>query len=128
VAVAPVTAPSGCCIAASYEAKKFGVRTGMRVREATALCPRIEIVDARPSEYVRLHHRLLEAIDTCIPIDGIHSIDEMSCKLAPVERTPEAAGELAGRIKRAIRERVGETMRCSIGSRRIGSWRKWRRT
>ena len=55
VAVAPVVAASGCCIAASYEAKAFGVKTGMRVGEAMALCPKIEIVDARPSEYVRLH-------------------------------------------------------------------------
>ena len=115
VAVAPVVAASGCCIAASYEAKAFGVKTGMRVGEAMALCPKIEIVDARPSEYVRLHHQLIEAIDTCIPIDGIHSIDEMSCRLAPNEREPGAAGALAGRIKRAIRGRVGETMRCSIG-------------
>ena len=50
VAVAPVTTNSGCCIAASYEAKKFGVKTGIRVGEARQLCPQIEIVDARPSE------------------------------------------------------------------------------
>ncbi len=115
VAVAPVVAPSGCCIAASYEAKKFGVKTGMRVREAMELCPTIEIIDARPSEYIRLHHQLIEAIDTCIPIDGIHSVDEMSCRLAPNERDPAAAAALAGRIKRAISQRVGPTMRCSIG-------------
>lgn len=115
VAVAPVTSPSGCCIAASYEAKAFGVKTGMRVREAQALCPRIEIIDARPSVYVGIHHQLIEAIDTCIPVDGVHSIDEMSCRLAPVEREPDAARSLAGRIKRAIGERVGPTMRCSIG-------------
>jgi DNA polymerase-4 len=115
VAVAPVVAPSGCCIAASYEAKAFGVKTGMRVRDAMALCPNIEIVNARPSVYVRVHHRLIEAIDTCIPIEGVHSIDEMSCRLAPNEREPGAAAALAGRIKRAIREHVGETMRCSIG-------------
>lgn len=115
VAVAPVVAPSGCCIAASYEAKKFGVKTGMRVREAMERCPSIEIIDARPSEYVRLHHQLIEAIDTCIPIDGIHSVDEMSCRLAPNERDPEAASTLAAKIKRAISQRVGPTMRCSIG-------------
>lgn len=115
IAVAPVTSDSGCCIAASIEAKKFGVKTGMRVREARERCPGIEIIDARPSEYVRLHHRLIEAIDSCIPVDGVHSIDEMSCKLAPVEREPEAAAALAARIKRAIAQRVGPTMRCSIG-------------
>lgn len=115
IAVAPVTSSSGCCIAVSRQAKKWGVKTGMRVYEAQALCPTIEIVDARPSEYVRLHHKLIEAIDTCIPIDGIHSIDEMSCRLAPNERDPDAAAALATRIKGALRERVGEIMTCSIG-------------
>ncbi len=39
VAVAPVQAETTCCIAASYEAKRFGVKTGTMVREARRLCP-----------------------------------------------------------------------------------------
>lgn len=115
VAVAPVTSNSGCCIAASYEAKKFGVKTGMRVGEARLLCPQIEIVDARPSEYIKMHHRLIEAIDTCAPVKGVHSIDEVSIRLVRAEREPDQARALAMRIKKAIRTRVGEHMRCSIG-------------
>lgn len=115
VAVAPVTTNSGCCIAASYEAKKFGVKTGMRVGEARLLCPQIDIVDARPSEYVKMHHRLIEAIDTCAPVKGVHSIDEVSIRLVRAEREPDQARALAMRIKKAIRTRVGEHMRCSIG-------------
>lgn len=115
VAVTPVLAPTGCCIAASYEAKKFGVKTGTRVGEAKALCPNIEFVRGRPRLYVIMHNRLLKAIDTCIPVHAVHSIDEMSCRLDRNERSPEAAHALALRIKKAIRERCGVCMRCSIG-------------
>jgi DNA polymerase-4 len=115
VAVAPVTNDSGCCIAASYEAKAFGVKTGTRVGDARILCPQIQIVDARPRLYVLMHHRILKAIDRHIPIDRVHSIDEVSCRLDRTQRTPEAAAELARRIKAEIRASCGVCMRCSIG-------------
>ncbi|MCC6678004.1 MAG: DNA polymerase [Phycisphaerales bacterium] len=115
VAVTPVMADSGCCIAASYEAKKFGVRTGTRVREAKQLCPGIELVKARPRLYVLMHKRVLEAIERCIPVQAVHSIDEVSCRLDPRERTPEEATALALRIKASIAEHAGVWMRCSIG-------------
>lgn len=115
MAVAPITGDSGCCIAASYEAKAFGVKTGTRVGEAKALCPGIEIVDARPRLYVLMHHRILKAIDRHIPIDRVHSIDEVSCRLDLTQRSPEAAAALAHRIKAEVRASCGVCMRCSIG-------------
>ncbi|HMO36426.1 MAG TPA: DNA polymerase, partial [Gemmatales bacterium] len=48
VGVAPVLAETSCCIAASYEAKRRGVKTGTGVREARLLCPGITIVQANP--------------------------------------------------------------------------------
>ena len=62
VAVAPVDVGSGCCIAVSYEAKRLGVRTGMRVDEAKAVCPEIVCVPARPRLYVQFHHRIIAAV------------------------------------------------------------------
>lgn len=115
VAVAPVTSNAGCCIAVSYEAKKFGVKTGTRVGEARALCPSIIVVDARPRAYVEMHQRLCTVIGTCLPIHGVHSIDEVSCRLLGDERHPDRAAALARSIKTAIRREVGECMRCSIG-------------
>lgn len=115
VAVAPVTSDSGCCIAASYEAKKFGVKTGTRVREARQLCPDIVIVDARPRVYVAMHQRLCKVIDTCLPIRRVDSIDEMWCRLMGTEREPARASAIAMEIKAKIRREVGEHMRCSIG-------------
>jgi len=115
VAVVPVMKETGCCIAASYEAKAHGVRTGTRVAEARRLCPGIAFVPSRPEVYTRIHHQIIAAVETCIPIEGVYSIDEMSCRLDRRERPRAAALELAGCVKRAIRERVGETLRCSIG-------------
>lgn len=115
IAVAPITSDSGCCIAVSYEAKAFGVKTGTRVGDARRLCPRIEIVDARPRLYVLMHHRVLKAIERYAPVHAVHSIDEVSCRLDRTERAPERARDLALRIKQSIRATCGACMRCSIG-------------
>ena len=115
IAVAPITSDSGCCIAASYEAKSKGVKTGTRVGDAKRLCPTITIVDARPRLYVRMHHRILAAIDKHIPVDRVHSIDEVSCKLDRTQRTRAACETLAKAIKHQIAKDCGKTMRCSIG-------------
>jgi len=63
VAVLPLTADRTCCMAASYEAKNFGVRTGTAVREAKRLCPDIRFVVARPALYVDYHRRLVETVE-----------------------------------------------------------------
>jgi DNA polymerase-4 len=115
VAVAPVKAETTCAIAASYEAKKFGVKTGTMIAEARRMCPGLVVVTARPPLYVKMHHELKEAIDACMHIESVGSIDEMECDLTGVWRQKEKAIELALTIKRTIAEQVGEHMRCSIG-------------
>ncbi len=115
VAVAPVKAETTCAIAASYEAKKFGVKTGTMIAEARRMCPGLVVVQARPPLYVEMHEELKEAIDACMHIESVGSIDEMECDLTGVWRQREKAIELARKIKRTIAERVGEHMRCSIG-------------
>ena len=117
VAVVPVMAETTCCIAASYEAKRFGVTTGTRVVVARKLCPGLRVIEARPRRYVEVHHQLIRAVETCLPIHAVRSIDEMSCRLVGVERTLDEAMRLALRMKRAIRDDLllGPDLRCSIG-------------
>lgn len=115
IAVVPVEADTTACIAASYEAKAFGVRTGTNVAQAKLLCPGLILVKARPDLYVRTHHRVLDAIDAVLPVDAIHSIDEASCRLLGVQRDPARAQELARRVKHAFAQRLGTELRCSIG-------------
>ena len=50
IAVVPVEADTSTCIAASYEARAFGVKTGVRVGEARRICPGLILVHARHRE------------------------------------------------------------------------------
>jgi DNA polymerase-4 len=115
IGIVPIkNAFSSCCIAISYEAKKFGIKGGMGFREAKRLCPGLIAVQARPERYVEIHHKLVKAIGRCIPVDKVMSIDEVSCSLIGHERTTEYVVDVARRIKESVRT-VGDTLRCSIG-------------
>ncbi len=115
VAVVPVMAESTCCIAASYEAKTCGVRTGTRVSEARRMCPGLRVVEARPALYVRVHEEIVAAVDTVLPVYEVSSIDEMFCKLGPQQQAPQDARAVAREVKDSIRQRAGEHLLCSVG-------------
>jgi DNA polymerase-4 len=115
IIVTQMLADTTSAIAASYEAKAFGIKTGTRVREAKQMCPTLTVVKATHQRYSLYHERILEAVDTCIPVEKVMSIDELACKLMGREREIPVARELANKIKRTIRERVGECLSCSIG-------------
>ncbi|MHC4443166.1 MAG: DNA polymerase Y family protein [Planctomycetota bacterium] len=115
VAVAAVNTDSTCCIAASYEARLFGIKTGTHVGKAKKMCPKLRVVEARPAIYIRFHHAIVEAVETCLPVESVYSIDEVCCRLLGQEKQPGQAVAIAYRIKQALREKVGEFVRCSIG-------------
>lgn len=115
IGVLPVLAETTCCIAASYEAKRFGVKTGTGVREARELCPDIIFVQARPAVYVEYHHRLIRIVESCTHVERVLSIDEMVCMLTGSQRIRENALALAAKIKQALFEQGGQHIRCSIG-------------
>lgn len=115
VAVVPVMADTTSCIAASYEAKRTGVKTGTMVREAKRMCPGLVCVKARHDVYVRYHHRILAAVEKCTPISRVLSIDEVLCELTGTQRIPENAAALARKMKQTVAREVGECLRSSIG-------------
>ena len=115
VGVIPVETDSTCVIAASYDAKRRGVKVGTSVREARQLCPGIALVKARPKTYVQMHHRLLQSVDQCAEVCRVYSIDEWSVRLQGDHRHPEQARELAQDIKRKLLEDFGPWLTCSIG-------------
>jgi DNA polymerase-4 len=116
IVVAPVQSDTTCAIAASYPAKAFGIKTGTMIREARRLCPDLIVVPARPKLYVEYHHRILKAIEACIPIENVLSIDEVACELDRTQRAPAAITRLAAEIKQSIRAQVGECLTSSIGA------------
>ena len=115
VAVVPVLSETTSCIAASYDAKRAGIRVGTPVAEARRLCPGIAIVESRPEIYLRHHQNLLTAVETCLPVTEVWSIDEVWCRLPPGLQSPEAARAVARKIKRAITRLAGECLTCSVG-------------
>lgn len=114
IGVLPVMAETTCCIAASYEAKAFGIKTGTMVRDARKLCRDIVFVEARPPLYVEYHHKLIEIVESCTHVERVLSIDEMVCLLTGSQQVKENALKLAAKIKREINKRF-EYIRCSIG-------------
>lgn len=115
VAVVPMQTDATCAIAASYEAKAFGIKTGTLIHEARRKCPDLVCVLARHDLYVDYHHRILAEIDNHTPITKVWSVDELSSQLQRQHQQDEAAIALAHRIKDGLRKNVGEYIRCSIG-------------
>jgi len=114
VGVVAVETDSTCCLAASYEAKAYGVKTGTSVKDAKVLCPHINIVAARPKLYVEYQQKIIKAMEEHLPIYKAFSVDEMGCHLMGRERFLPNATTLGYRIKQSLRN-LGVALRCSIG-------------
>jgi DNA polymerase-4 len=115
IAVVPVQSDSTSAIAASYEAKAYGIKTGTPIYEAKKMCPDLICVLAQHEYYVDFHHRILAEIDRHIPIFKVCSIDEAACQLMSNESSFEQATALVLRIKEGLAMRVGKWIKCSIG-------------
>ena len=114
LAVVPTIADTTSCIAASIEAKKFGVKTGTLVADAKKMCPGIILVKGDHNHYIRYHDQIVEAVESCLPVTSVMSIDEMACRLGGRDQIPENAEKLAREIKTKI-FKIGSELRCSIG-------------
>ena len=114
-AVTATMADTGTIIAASYEAKALKIKTGTKVAEAKLLCPGIILVNGAHETYADYSHRIAAAVANVCPVAHTPSIDEMVCELMGRERQPPNARKISLAIKQAIKDDVGETLRCSIG-------------
>jgi DNA polymerase-4 len=115
IIVAPVDSDTTVAIAASVQAKKYGISTGTPVWEAKRLCRDIIVTPARHGRYVEFHQAIVEEVWRHIPVTRVCSIDEVACRLMDNENSPDQALALARRIKAGIRARVGECLTSSVG-------------
>src|SRR5258708_7305853 len=76
VAVAAYVSPSGCIVAPSVEAKKFGVKTGMRVKDGKILCPNLIVLPPDPNKYRAVHILLKQLMESYTDKVTPKSIDE----------------------------------------------------
>jgi DNA polymerase-4 len=115
VAVVPVMTDATCAIAASYEAKAFGIKTGTPIWEAKKLCPDIALVLANHEHYVDFHERICAEVERHIPVSVVASIDEVACELKANEADPDTVVEIAHAIKDGLARTIGAYVKCSIG-------------
>lgn len=115
VAVVPIKADTTCCIAVSYEGKALGIKTGTIVQEARQICPQMTFIVGDHADYVRYHNKIVEAVESCVPVDAVCSIDEIACRLTGCQQDLKIAEALAVQIKATIKANVGSSLRCSIG-------------
>ncbi len=115
VAVCVYPGKYGCVIAPSIEAKKLGVKTGMRLNEAVQLCPDLIPLETHPNRYREFHQQIMNVFrkysEDVIP----KSIDEAMINFASYKLVHKDLIEVANKIKEDIRKEVGDYMKCSIG-------------
>ena len=104
-----------CAIAASYEAKAIGIKTGTGVKTARKVCPDVAVVEARPEVYLQYHTGLLEMLNRHFVDVRPLSVDEMVCRVSRLYATTEAETLLAQRVKADLSKQLGDWMRCSVG-------------
>lgn len=115
IAVVAVMTDATSAIAASVQAKRFGIKTGTNIGEARYKCPELRIVQARHDVYVDYHHRIIAEVERHFPVSVVASIDEMGLRLDTPRSELSAAIDLAKRIKKGLRATMGECITCSVG-------------
>jgi DNA polymerase-4 len=103
----PVIVGGGVVLAASYEAKAYGVRAAMGGAQARALCPRAVVVPPRMSAYSDASKAVFEVFEHTTPLVEGLSIDEAFLDVGGLRRVSGTPTEIAVRLRRDVLERVG---------------------
>src|SRR3954449_13411191 len=114
--VAAYDTPNGCVVAPSIEAKRFGIKTGMTVRDARLLYPGIIVRPPDPAKYRYVHLKFRKIFQDYSPDVTPKSIDEAVIDLTHTLCLFKGSVEDIGKeIKRRFRSEIGEWMSCNIG-------------
>jgi DNA polymerase-4 len=103
----PVIVGAGVVLAASYEAKAFGIRTAMGGRQARRLCPQAIVVSPRMSAYSEASKAVFEVFEDTTPLVEGLSIDEAFLDVRGLRRLAGEPEEIAVRLRRRVLEQVG---------------------
>ena len=110
----PVIVGAGVVLAASYEAKAFGIRTAMGGRTARRLCPHAVVVSPRMSAYSEASKAVYAVFDDMSPfVEGL-SIDEAFLDVRGMRRIAGTPTEIATRLRHEVRRRVGLSITVGI--------------
>src|SRR3954451_6319711 len=103
----PVIVGGGVVLAASYEAKAYGILTAMGGRQARRICPDAIVVPPRFSAYSEASRAMFEVFEDTSPVVEGLSIDEAFLDVRGMERIAGTPAQIAVRLRAAVRERVG---------------------
>jgi len=109
----PIAVGGGVVLAASYEAKAFGVRSGMSGRRARELCPQLIFVGGHFKDYQRLGDAAINVLNDFTPLVERMSIDEAFADVAGCTHLFGPPTEIARAVRRRVREELG--LRISVG-------------
>lgn len=102
-----------CVITSSYEARKYGIKTGMRVKEAKKLCPEFVQRPARPERYSEISTRIMTALQAITPTIEVFSVDEAFLDLTACQAVFGSPVDMARRAKETVLRASG--LLCSVG-------------
>jgi DNA polymerase-4 len=113
VCVCVYTGKYGCVISLSTEAKARGLKAGMRLNDAMAVCPDLVPVESNPTRYREYHTKIINLLTTYSKDVVAKSIDEAIINLTHYDHLDPVT--IAKQIKREILEKVGDWLTCSVG-------------
>ncbi|MFH1863938.1 MAG: hypothetical protein ABIJ85_03470 [bacterium] len=115
VAVAVYTTSMGCIIAPSVEAKKYGIKVGMRVKDGKFLCPNLVVLSPDPWKYRNVHLALRNLLSDYTGNFVPKSIDEFVLDLESYPAFQRGIWNVAGEIKERIKKEIGDAITVSVG-------------
>lgn len=102
-----------CIITSSYEARAYGIKTGMRLREAKRLCPHLIQVAARPERYTEVSRAIMDALASLTPDMEIFSVDEAFLDVSHCQLLHGSPEQIARMAKELVFKASG--LLCSVG-------------
>lgn len=115
LAIAAYTAPYGCVLSPSIEAKEYGVKVGMTVAEAKKLCPWIIIKKPDPPKYRYVHAGVQKILESYTDHFSSKSIDEFVLYFEGYSPQGKSLENIGQEIKYRIKQEVGDWLKVSIG-------------
>ena len=106
-------AQGSCIITCSYEARAYGIKTGMRLKEARRLCPDLIQVASRPERYASVSQKIMQALQSVTPDVEIFSVDEAFLDVTACQRLHGGALACAHLTKYVVFKASG--LHCSVG-------------
>lgn len=102
-----------CIITSSYEARAYGVKTGMRLRDAKKICPRLIQIPANPERYVEVSRSIMGALKALTPDIEVFSVDEAFLDVTACQALHGSPEKIAWMAKELVYKASG--LLCSVG-------------